>query len=606
MSLWRPLRDVATRSLRHEVAEGFGHSLFSPLVSNAFESLRVAASLTDGVDWLPLHTEPNLIAFELEHGGEADRTEHNQAALATLRRTLRPVRRKHAGFCDLFVPVVARKELVAALVVGPFSLSRPTTSEVSQSFRRLSGREGHPSDPEFAAYLAGSLETLVVERPLLRSFQRLVVCLSELMLGHGRADRLMNEAQSLREKLEPLRFVERSWEVLSAMLDPRSPRGWYSVVRAPELSELGLSGTIDHVAVGLFTSAARDDDPLEAKVRRHEFQRASAELARRAGGSAAGRIGEHGIVFLSAAKGSVRNKRDRLLAVCESARALARRKFGLSLHFGVTEANPSAPLSQSYEAALAAAETALSRGVRLLDGEFDGPRASSPLRALRHELGTLSLERPAQVAAHFERYLELVRLRSEGSVGSARTHLEVGLEQITHTLLEGGAIEAKFVDATWRSLDAASANAKTVNELLPVYRAVIADLAAAVQAPVVTGQQRGVSAAVEYIRQHFTEPLKVTRVAKVAGFTPNYFSELFKQREGKTFRAYVLDLRIERARELLSSTNLPVTRVARLSGFNSLEYFARVFRRTTRATPLAYRKKRFANWQDVRDKYRNN
>ena len=56
------------------------------------------------------------------------------------------------------------------------------------------------------------------------------------------------------------------------------------------------------------------------------------------------------------------------------------------------------------------------------------------------------------------------------------------------------------------------------------------------------------------------------------------------------FEQYVRGLRIERARQLLSSSHANVTRVSQLCGFNTPQYFCRVFRLTLGVTPLEYRK----------------
>src|SRR5262249_42317617 len=71
--------------------------------------------------------------------------------------------------------------------------------------------------------------------------------------------------------------------------------------------------------------------------------------------------------------------------------------------------------------------------------------------------------------------------------------------------------------------------------------------------------------------------------ARLAGFAPNYFSALFRQRQGVTFERYVSDLRVERAKQLLASSTLSVARVGELSGFSSAQYFSKVFRRSVGA-----------------------
>ena len=85
--------------------------------------------------------------------------------------------------------------------------------------------------------------------------------------------------------------------------------------------------------------------------------------------------------------------------------------------------------------------------------------------------------------------------------------------------------------------------------------------------------------------------MSLRTVAKAAGFATNYFSKLFHEREGTMFRGYLGKVRLERAKQLLCETGLGVARVARLAGFSSPEYMARVFQREERVTPLGYRRR---------------
>jgi AraC-like DNA-binding protein len=113
---------------------------------------------------------------------------------------------------------------------------------------------------------------------------------------------------------------------------------------------------------------------------------------------------------------------------------------------------------------------------------------------------------------------------------------------------------------------------------------------AAVERPVPARQDRSLRAALDHIHAHFCEPLRLARVARIAGFAPSHFSKLFILREKTSFERYVRGLRIERARQLLTGTALHVTRIADLCGFNSLQYFGRAFRTVVGTTPLAYRR----------------
>jgi AraC-like DNA-binding protein len=211
------------------------------------------------------------------------------------------------------------------------------------------------------------------------------------------------------------------------------------------------------------------------------------------------------------------------------------------------------------------------------------------LRHLRQELGRAVEERPDLLGPRFDRYLEAVASRCGFRIEAARGQLEAGFERIAEPLVKSGALDAKSFEAQARALDRTAANAPTLNDLFGAYRRAVSEIAAALQNPVPARQDRALQRALEYIQQHYAEPLRSDGVARVAGFARTYFSRLFRKREKVTFEHYLRGLRLERAKQLLADTDLDMTRVAELAGFRSPQYFSRVFRKATRATPVQYR-----------------
>ncbi|HEV8246026.1 MAG TPA: AraC family transcriptional regulator, partial [Polyangiaceae bacterium] len=425
-----------------------------------------------------------------------------------------------------------------------------------------------------------------------RTFEELLGCFARLIAGGGPADELANRADALRVLLEPVHLVDRMWEAVQVMVDDRLPRAWTSVHRAYQLGRLGLPRIADHVLVGLGVSRTLDSDPVDEAVRRDAFQRRAVDLAWTIGGAIAGRVGDHGVVFLSAATGGAERKCQKLRDLADRAALLARREFGLSLHFGASIAPGAVPLSRSYQAALAAAESALVAGEKIRFAEPGAKRSPHSLGHLRKELIRGLEERPGLLGARFERYLEAVATQSGYQVDLARGHLEAGFERAAETLVESGALEQKGLDTLLDTLTRAATGARTLSDLLAAYRRAAADLADALQHPAAARQDRSLRLALEHIHQHYTEPLRLAQVARLSGFAPKYFSRLFSERENKPFELYVLGLRLERAKHLLSSTDLDIGRVAKLAGFASAQYFCRVFRRDLGRTPRQYRRLR--------------
>ena len=93
-----------------------------------------------------------------------------------------------------------------------------------------------------------------------------------------------------------------------------------------------------------------------------------------------------------------------------------------------------------------------------------------------------------------------------------------------------------------------------------------------------------------YLAQHFAEPIDNKRVAAHFHYHPNYIGELVRDATGLPLHKYLLRLRLRRATELLSSGTLPISEIARQSGFESAAYFTRYFRRSLGCTPSEYRR----------------
>lgn len=97
-------------------------------------------------------------------------------------------------------------------------------------------------------------------------------------------------------------------------------------------------------------------------------------------------------------------------------------------------------------------------------------------------------------------------------------------------------------------------------------------------------------ACLEYIRKHYSEKVTLQELADHVHLHPNYLCALFKEQTGKTVFDYLDRYRIRRAARLLSSTSLPVSRIAENCGFGSVSFFSRKFRALLGMSPLQYRK----------------
>ena len=100
---------------------------------------------------------------------------------------------------------------------------------------------------------------------------------------------------------------------------------------------------------------------------------------------------------------------------------------------------------------------------------------------------------------------------------------------------------------------------------------------------------RGVPAALVHIDQYYAKPLTVKQLAAIAGLSAFHFIRSFHASVGQTPHQYLRARRIDRARELLVTTAMPITEICDAVGFQSLGSFSALFRRLTGETPAAFR-----------------
>ncbi len=97
--------------------------------------------------------------------------------------------------------------------------------------------------------------------------------------------------------------------------------------------------------------------------------------------------------------------------------------------------------------------------------------------------------------------------------------------------------------------------------------------------------------AVEYIDAHLDQNLSLSQIAEIIGMSPYHFSRALKKSTGLAPHAYVVRQRIERAKQLLVETNLPIIDIALRVGFVNQSHFSTKFRKFNGISPTAYREK---------------
>ena len=94
----------------------------------------------------------------------------------------------------------------------------------------------------------------------------------------------------------------------------------------------------------------------------------------------------------------------------------------------------------------------------------------------------------------------------------------------------------------------------------------------------------------DYIRQHFSTIISVREVSDQVGISPDFLRHTFKKLRSKSVVRYLNEVRIDRAKELLTHSSLSLKQIAPICGFNNEYYLSTVFRHFTGIVPGRYRR----------------
>jgi len=95
---------------------------------------------------------------------------------------------------------------------------------------------------------------------------------------------------------------------------------------------------------------------------------------------------------------------------------------------------------------------------------------------------------------------------------------------------------------------------------------------------------------IDYIKSNYNRPIKLDDIATYMGYNSDYINRLMRQHTGQTIYQYLLNYRIDKAAQLIRSSELPFSEIAEQTGFLNTSHFSHSFKKRTRKTPSEFRK----------------
>jgi AraC-like DNA-binding protein len=102
-------------------------------------------------------------------------------------------------------------------------------------------------------------------------------------------------------------------------------------------------------------------------------------------------------------------------------------------------------------------------------------------------------------------------------------------------------------------------------------------------------QRSGITPAIEYINSHVGKPISIPDLAKLCLLSESAFRKRFLESIGKTPKKYISDLKVKKAAELITSTDIPISSVASELGFYDCAYFHKLFKKRYGRSPGDFR-----------------
>lgn len=94
----------------------------------------------------------------------------------------------------------------------------------------------------------------------------------------------------------------------------------------------------------------------------------------------------------------------------------------------------------------------------------------------------------------------------------------------------------------------------------------------------------------DYLKEHYAEEANLEKIAEKIGLTSAYISTIFKKETGMTITNYLIQIRLEKAKEMIRDTNMTISEIAYAVGYVDTRYFSKLFIKNVGIKPVEYRR----------------
>jgi AraC-like DNA-binding protein len=555
------------------------------------------------LNWMDLNGVVGRIQpfhFEIHFGKQGKRDDYYWESLKRAGRDREFVVGELMGFRDFFYALPQDPKGRTFFYGGQFLTEELDWDGIAWRWRELTGQLPASGNPDFMRFVRMALRIPVIEAPVLEAIEEFLGLFAELVASDHGDMRLHERVKKLKREVFDRAWPNLDW-VHRATSSETFLTPWYHEGKLEEWrsEEMGMC-RLPTTALALMPVYPKNHtlDPVQTMVKNAQIQRACLRFAAQMPETRANHLQDYGVSILtSAAPGkSVARAKLELRERAQKLQAFVKETFDMNTVVGVGRTlPPGEPLCPSHHDAVLALHLCVQLEKDILFCDETGTTKEGMRYSLLNRAGAELSDAFARVAMDeitlaSDQYVRLVLAWSTERVEVVRSQFLSMLFTLIKTIQTRHLLPNEVAEHLADDLSQKLEDAPSVYRAIETFKDALQRLTVFASRALEGPKSMRLDTTLQFLKDNFAEPLRLTSVARKAGFSVPAFSRIFKQATGTSFLVYLRNIRVEHAKMLLRTTTLSAEQIARACGFQSQHHLIRSFKKVTKGTPGSYRK----------------
>jgi AraC-like DNA-binding protein len=536
--------------------------------------------------------------FEIHFGKEAKRDDYYWESLKRAGRDREFVVGELMGF---FFPLPADPKGRTFFYGGQFLTEELDWDGIAWRWRELTGQLPASANPDFMRFVRMALRIPVIEAPVLKAIEEFLGLFSELVSTDHADVRLHERVKKLKREVFDRAWPNNDWVDRATssekfLLTPWYHEGKLEDWRSEEMGVCRLPTT--NMTLMPVYPKNQTLDPVQTMVKNAQIQRACIRFASQMPETGANRLQDYGVSILTSAapgKSAARAKLE-LRERAQKLQAFVKETFDVNTVVGIGRTlPPGEPLYPSHHDAVLALHLCvqLEKDILFYDEKGttkEGMRYSLLNRAAADLSDAFDRVAMDEIKLASDQYVRLVLVWSAERIEVVRSQFLSMLFTLIKNIQKRHLLRNEVAEHLADDLSQKIEEAPSVYRVIETFKDALARLSVFASRALEGPKSMRLDTTLQYLKDNFAEPLRLTSVARKAGFSVPAFSRIFKQATGTSFLVYLRNIRVEHAKMLLRTTTLSAEQIAQACGFQSQHHLIRSFKKVSKSTPGNYRK----------------